>query len=84
MVEELKGKPMLKQLMKIVKGVRMAETIDLRDLPEEEVKFVQRLVDSLRERARMKKEGRKEEIDFATWPLKVRGKLTRREIYDYL
>jgi len=32
----------------------------------------------------MKKEGGKEEIDFATWPLGVKGKLTRREIYDYL
>jgi len=55
MVEKLKGKSMLKRLTKIVKGMRMAETIDLRDLPEEEAKFVQRLVDSLRERARMKR-----------------------------
>ena len=75
---------MLKQLTKVRKGGKMAETIDLRDLPEEEVRFVQKLVDSLRERARTKKEGRREEIDFATRPLGVKGKLTRREIYDYL
>jgi len=36
---------MLKQLIKIKQGGKMAETIDLRDLPEEEVRFVQKLVD---------------------------------------
>jgi len=64
----------------------MAEIIDVHDLPDEEVKFVQRLVELLREKARIEKgkaEERKEVV-FATWPLGVKGKLNRREIYDYL
>ena len=78
---------MLKQLTKLIKGgMKMVDTIDVHDLPEEEVKFIQELVELLREKVRMKKakvEG-KEEIFFATWPLGVKGKLTRKEIYDYL
>ena len=61
-------------------------TIDLRDLPEEETKLVQEFVEFLREKAkaRGKKDHKSEETVFATWPLGVKGKLTRREIYDYL
>jgi len=64
----------------------MTDTIDLHDLPEDEVKLVQEFVEFLKRRMKMRKEkiGEKEEIAFATWPLGVKGKLTRREIYDYL
>ena len=64
----------------------MSETIDLCDLPEEEIKLVQEFVEFLRKKAeaREKKEKKGEEIVFATWPLGVKGKVTRREIYDYL
>lgn len=64
----------------------MAKNIDVHDLPEEEVKFVQELVKFLKEKAKMRKAKvkEKEEIVFASWPLGVKGKLTRREIYDYL
>ncbi len=64
----------------------MANTIDLHDLPEEEVRLVQEFVEFLKRRMKMRKEktGEKEEITLATWPLGVKGKLTRREIYDYL
>jgi hypothetical protein len=66
--------------------MKMAESIDVHDLPEEEVKFIKKLVDFLKEKAKMRrtKAEKKEEILFATWPLGVKGKLTRREIYDYL
>jgi hypothetical protein len=75
------------KLTKIVKGgIKMTDTIDLHDLPEDEVKLVKEFVEFLKRRVKMRKEkiGEKEEIAFATWPLGVKGKLTRREIYDYL
>ena len=61
-------------------------TIDLHDLTEEEVRLVKDFVEFLKRRVKMKKEktGEKEEITFATWPLGVKGKLTRREIYDHI
>jgi len=64
----------------------MVENIDVHDLPEEDVRFIRKLVDLLRERVKMRKAraDEKEEIIFAVWPLGVKGKLTRREIYDYL
>ena len=64
----------------------MRNTIDIRDLPEEETKLVQEFVEFLRKKtkARGKKDHKSEETVFATWPLGVKGKLTRREIYDYL
>jgi len=33
---------------------------------------------------RVEKLRRSEEIKFKSWPLKVKGRLTREEIYDYL
>ena len=70
-------------LEKEVQTVR--NTIDLRDLPEEETKLVQEFVEFLRKKAkaRGKKDHKSEDTVFASWPLGVKGKLTRREIYDY-
>jgi hypothetical protein len=64
----------------------MRNTIDLRDLPEEETKLVQEFIEFLRKKAkaREKKDRKSEETVFATWPLGVKGKLRRTEIYDYL
>ena len=62
----------------------MANVIDLRDLPEEQVKFVQKLVESLKQKAKIKRKRDGEAIAFTAWPLSVKGKLTRKEIYDYL
>ena len=64
----------------------MTEAIDVHDLPENEVRFVKELVELLREKKQeTKKDGEaSEEINFATWPLRVKGKLTREEIYDHL
>lgn len=62
----------------------MITNFDLHDLPEEEIKFVQKIIDLFRTREKMKKEKVEEKIEFAAWPLGVKGKLTRQEIYDYL
>ena len=65
----------------------MTDTIDLHDLPEEEVKLVQEFVEFLKRRMKMRKAGgeeKVEEISFTAHPSDVIGKLTRREIYDYL
>ena len=67
-------------------GMKMAEAIDVHDLPEEEIKLLQKFIEFLREKAKVrgKATAEREEIIFATWPLGVKGKLTREEIYDYL
>jgi len=73
----------------------MADTIDLHDLPEAEAKLVQAFVEFLKERLKRETgkpttaeagETRKgqEANGFATWQLGVKGRLTRREVYDYL
>jgi hypothetical protein len=70
------------------KGVHaMADTINVCDLPEEDVRILELWVERLRakvKRQRQAQRERKEAVDFTTWPLGVKGKLTREEIYDYL
>lgn len=64
----------------------MTNQIDVHDLPKEQVKIVQEFVNFLR--SKIKKETIRaqggETIAFKSWPLGVKGKLTRREMYDYL
>lgn len=81
----------------------MDKVIDVRDLPDEDVRFIQRLVDLLKEKARFEEKKRgpaaqsdafpgarpsavkgEERVDFAVWPLGVKGRLTRKEIYEDL
>jgi len=69
----------------------MPNTIDVHDLTEEQVEVIQKLVELLRGkklRDRLPKKGVEEAKDegivFTSWPLGVKGKLTREEIYDYL
>lgn len=68
----------------------MADTINVRDLPDEDVKLVERLVERLRAGVRtnegLPKETQPEGevMEFAVWPLGAKGNLTREEIYDYL
>jgi hypothetical protein len=74
-----------KSIKKIKGEKKMAYVIDIHDLTEEEAKLVREFVEFLRGKAkRGKKFTQKEEIAFGAWPLGVKGKLTRREIYDYL
>lgn len=64
----------------------MADTIDVKDLPEEHVQMLERWVRHLKARTKKRepKETQSNSIIFAAWPLGVKGKLTREEIYDYL
>lgn len=68
----------------------MAHMINVRDLSDEDVQLIQRLVQRLRAQTRGRRSAKKdtqreeEKIEFATWPLGVKGSLTREEIYDYL
>ena len=65
--------------------------IDVRDLPEEEVRTIQKIVELLRrKKERPIKESefdnmkQVESIKFAKWPLGATGTMSRREIYDNL
>ncbi len=70
----------------------MSRIIDLHNLPDEDVRLVEGLVEFLEEKAKRKQtckgkkigEPKEEKINFATWSSDVIGKLTREEIYDYL
>ncbi len=60
------------------------DTIGVKGLEEEETKLIQKLVDFLRQKKSFPKKEEKEKIEFATFPLGVKGKLSREEIYDHL
>lgn len=67
----------------------MTDTINVRGLPEDDVHLLERWVERLRAKAKRERQksdepGKQEEPAFAVWPLGVKGKLTREEIYDYL
>ncbi|MBM4305218.1 MAG: hypothetical protein FJ115_00190 [Deltaproteobacteria bacterium] len=64
----------------------MAKVIDTHDLPEEEIKLVQKFIDFLREKGKKKGEAgtEKGKINFGAWKLGAKGNFTRKEIYDYL
>jgi hypothetical protein len=66
---------------------KMIEQIDVRDLPEEEVKVIAKLVELLRRVPKVEKEKAKksEKIEFLSKPMgEMKGSLSRKEIYDYL
>jgi hypothetical protein len=65
----------------------MADIINVRDLPEEDVQLLERWVERLRAKVKRQRPAQREKIEesnFTTWPLGVKGQLTREEIYDYL
>lgn len=59
------------------------EKLEVEGLTEEEIKIVREFIDLIKAR-RAEKPRESEEIRFKSWPLKVNGRLTREEIYDYL
>ncbi|RZB36061.1 MAG: hypothetical protein SRB2_02566 [Desulfobacteraceae bacterium Eth-SRB2] len=61
----------------------MAHVTNTKGLPEEYIKLVQEFADFLRQKTLRPVKG-KEQIGFHVWPLGVKGKLTREEIYDHL
>ncbi|MEW6233754.1 MAG: hypothetical protein AB1656_00065 [Candidatus Omnitrophota bacterium] len=65
----------------------MSNTIDVRDLTEEDVKLVQELVNKLREKTQVQNTAAGRDVDsepLRTRPLSAKGKINRKEIYDYL
>lgn len=65
----------------------MPKTIDVHDLPEEDVRLVQEMIKLLRKRKGIRtvpKRAGKKKVVFGAWPLGVKGTLTREEIYDHL
>ncbi|MFH1192215.1 MAG: hypothetical protein V1655_01945 [bacterium] len=63
---------------------KMVNKIDLYDLPESEIKFIRGLIEILRNKQEKKRQDKKRKTNFSAWNLRVKGKLTREEIYDYL
>ena len=81
LIKNLKYEKALKQ--KEVEN--MARTIKLEGLSEEQVKLVEEFVEFLKSRRKVHPvKERQEDITFRSWPLGVKGKITREEIYDYL
>jgi hypothetical protein len=64
----------------------MSQVIDVQGLPDEQVKLIEEFVRFLRVHAKkpLTEPSREGEISFSEWPLGVKGKITRDEIYDYL
>ena len=65
----------------------MPDTIDVSGLNEQDISLLEALVKRLQKKQTHKKAEKikeKEDINFASWPLGVKGRLTRKEIYDYL
>jgi len=58
--------------------------IDVQGLPDEDVKLIEQFVRFLKLHAKKTVTAPEGDIGFAEWPLGVKGKLTREEIYDYL
>ena len=62
----------------------MSGSIELEGLTEAEIRMIKEFVDFLKVRRKEEKKKAREEITFRSRPLKVKDKLTREEIYDYL
>ena len=65
--------------------------IDVHDLPEEEARLIATFVEFLRRRTQTATQQQAHGaeaptplVQFAMWPLGVKGTLSREEIYDYL
>lgn len=69
----------------IRRRVDMPEFIDVRDLPAEQVQFLQQLIEFMRHKHQEATPQREPEtINFRDWPLGATGPLSREEIYDDL
>lgn len=66
----------------------METTISIDDLPEEHARLVCEFVAFLKAKSKLHpvpdKLDNANKPEFAEWPLEVRGRVTREEIYDHL
>lgn len=60
------------------------KVVSLEGLPEGIAQAFELMVEAWRKQANQKQGARRARVEFAAWPGKVKGNLTRREIYDYL
>jgi hypothetical protein len=58
-------------------------TIDVHDLPEPMARAIADTVESLKAQMRKRQNGT-QPLEPTTWPLGVKGRLSREEIYDHL
>ena len=64
----------------------MTTNIDVHDLPEEKVNIIQKIVELFRrdEETKREKDEGPEKIDFLSKPMgKIKGTLSRKEMYDF-
>jgi hypothetical protein len=69
------------------------ESIDVHDLPEDDAQLIAAFVEFLRSRYKgqtkvqgteIQAQAPQQDLNFAAWPLRTKGDLSREEIYDYL
>jgi hypothetical protein len=65
---------------------KVMQKLDLTGLTQQDIQIVREIVEALKARTAGKLQPKTEtsDIEFHTWPLGVKGKVTRDEIYDYL
>ena len=65
------------------------ESIDVRDLPEDQAQLVATFVEFLKQRKQPRAQGEQPpahvptESPFTSWPLRAKGTLSREEIYEH-
>jgi len=62
----------------------MPDVIDVHNLKEDDAKFIEKIVNLLRENKGEEPKAEQEDIIFSSWPLGTKGTLSREEIYDHL
>jgi hypothetical protein len=63
------------------------DMLDVRGLPDDQIEFIQQLVEFMRQKHQKPLTQPKDEtetIHLRSWPLGVKGEISREEVYDYL
>ena len=63
------------------------DMLDVRDLPDDQIEFIQQLIEFMRQKRQKpfrQPEDETESIHLRSWSLGVKGEISREEIYDYL
>ncbi|MDE0043252.1 MAG: hypothetical protein OXT74_14530 [Candidatus Poribacteria bacterium] len=63
------------------------ETLDVRDLPDDQIEFLQQLIEFMRQNPQKPVTlpiDEMETIQLRSWPLGVKRDVSREKIYDYL
>lgn len=63
------------------------DILDVRDLPDDQIEFIQQLIEFMRQKHQeplMQPQDETETIRLRSWSLGVKGEISREEVYDYL